>query len=135
MLARRLLLLATVMLALTLLATALAPPPSQDGGGGTTTSPTGGAAAPADSDLDAIEVTLDTTQGQRDVEATEGDIVRLVVRSDTDDSIELRGFDLVRTVAPETPAEFEVLADRAGDYPIIALESGNTVGTLRVSSP
>jgi len=80
-------------------------------------------------------VTLNTGARQRDVEVAEGDLVRLVVRSDRDDSIELRGFDLVRTVAGDTPAEFEVYADEAGDYPLVALEQDTTIGTLRVTAP
>lgn len=134
MLARRLLLVAAVLLGLTLVVTALAPPPSPSPTP-TNTAPSGGAEAPADAELEAVEVTLDTNDGQRDVEVAEGDIVRLVVTSDEPDSIELRGFGLVRHVARDTPAEFEVYADEAGEYPLILLGPETTIGTLRVTAP
>ena len=78
-------------------------------------------------------IQLDTAEGQRDVEVSEGDIVHLAVRSLRHDSVELRGLDLIRTVAPETAAEFDLLADAPGDYPIVLLDADEVVGTLRVT--
>jgi len=127
-LARRLMVLVLVLTGVTLVAALLAPAPRQSA-----KNPTGGAEAPPAELADPVEVTLDTSEGQRDVEVSEGDIVHLVVRSSRDDSVELRGLDLIRTVAPLTPAEFDLLADAPGDYPIVLLSADETVGTLRVT--
>ena len=128
MLARRLMVLVLVLTGVTLVAALLAPAPRQPA-----TNPTGGAEAPAAGLDEPVEIQLDTAEGQRDVEVSEGDLVHLAVHSLRHDSIELRGLDLIRTVAPETEAEFDLLADRPGDYPIVLLEAGEIVGTLRVT--
>jgi hypothetical protein len=134
MLGRRLLLLSAILLGLTLVATALAPPPAPAPRDAPTVT-SGGARAPDAGGLDPVEVTLDVSSGERDVEVAAGDLVRLEVRSDRLDAVELRGLGLVRAVAPDSPAQFEIYADRAGDYPLVLVESGATVGTLRVSAP
>jgi hypothetical protein len=127
-LARRLLVLVLVLMGLTLVAALLAPPPQAP-----VVSSTGGAEAPADGATDAVEVTVDAAEGQRDVEVSEGDVVHLEVRSDQLDSVELRGLDLIRTVAPDTPAVFDLLADTPGDYEIVLTAADETLGTLRVT--
>ena len=127
MLARRLMVLVLVLTGVTLVAALLAPPPREPAA-----PQTGGAEAPAEI-AEPVEITLDTAEGQRDAEVSEGDIVHLIVRSSRNDSVELRGLDLIRTVAPDTPAEFDVLADAPGDYPIVLLDAAETVGNLRVT--
>jgi hypothetical protein len=127
-LARRLLVLVVVLMGLTLVAALLAPPPQAP-----VVNSTGGAEAPADGSTDAVEVTVDAGEGERDAEVAEGDVVHLTVRSDELDSVELRGLDLIRTVAPDTPAEFDLLADVPGDYEIVLNEAEETIGTLRVT--
>ena len=123
---RRLLALVAVLIGLTLVAAMLSPAPREPVPASTPeASPAAGG--------DAVEVTLDAGAGQRDVEVGEGDVVRLLVSSDTLDSVELQGLDLIRTVAPETPAEFDLLADEPGDYPIVLTAENRTAGTLRVT--
>ena len=119
--------LVLVLTGVTLVAALLAPAPRKE-----VAPSTGGAPAPAAELDEPVEVTLDVSEGQREVEVSEGDLVHLIVRADADDSVELRGLDLIRTVAPETPAEFDVLADAPGEYPIVMLLAREMIGTLRV---
>ena len=128
MLARRLMVLVLVLTGVTLVAALLAPAPRQP-----STNQTGGAEAPSAGLEEPLVIQLDTAEGQRDVEVSEGDIVHLSVHSLRHDSIELRGLDLIRTVAPETTADFDLLADEPGDYPIVLLAADEIVGTLRIT--
>jgi hypothetical protein len=127
-LARRLLALALVLTGFAVVAALLAPAPQQQ-----RANPTGGVEAPADADDPTLEFTLDASEGQREVEVSEGDVVHLAVKHDTADSVEIRGLDLIRTVDPDTPAEFDLLADAPGNYDIVLLTDEETIGTLRVT--
>ena len=114
-------------MALTLVAAMISPAPRQ-------LSPvTGGAEAPAGAVDPTVEVELDTRDDQRLVEVGQDDVVHLTVKADALDVVELRGLDLMKTIAPDTPAEFDLLADTPGDYPIVLTSVDKTIGTLSVS--
>jgi hypothetical protein len=52
------------------------------------------------------------------IEASKGDLVRIVVSSDAGDEIHLHGYDVRRRVAPGRPARFRLGADIEGDFEI-----------------
>ncbi len=82
-----------------------------------------------------VEETLDAAAAKpRTVTVDSGDLLTLTVESDSDDAVELQGLGAVRPVAPETPVVFDVLADEPGEYPVVLLDAGRTVGTVRVVS-
>ena len=127
MLARRLLIALAVLMAITALAAGLAPRQTalrED-------SPTP-SAAPAEPAEKPVEATLDAqSEGQR-VEAAVGQIVRIVVRSSTLESVSLAEVG-TETAEPDSPALFELLAEVPGTYAIELLESERQIGSLEIS--
>ena len=130
MLARRLLLFVAILMGVTALTAGLARPP-QGGDAVPTPEPS---AAPA-SPVTEVQRTLDASGDAkaRTVAVNEGDLVTLTVRDDALDVVVLQGLDLTQPVAPDTPAVFNLLADRPGDYPLLLVDDGRDIGTLRVT--
>ena len=128
MLARRMLLFVVMLLAVTTLAAGLAPPPPRtlDRSPSPTAPSSVGRTAIVERRLDA------SRQRPATIVVEEGDILNLTVSADETDAVELQGLGAVRAVAPETPVIFDVLTDTPGEYPVVLLDAGRTVGTVRV---
>jgi plastocyanin len=60
-----------------------------------------------------------------EIEATKGQTVRFVVRSDAEDDIHVHGYDVERHVAPNDPARFSFEADIEGIFEIESHEAGH----------
>ena len=132
MLARRLLFLVAAMMVVTFVASVLAPRPVTEPIEPPPTPNTGGAAAPAKG---VVELRLDASAGRpRTVDARVGETVQLTVEGDTADGVLIDGLDQIRFMEPLTPAVFELRLDRAGEFPIVLMESQETVGSLNVAS-
>ena len=121
-------------MAITALAVALAPP-AQEGvdipsGAGSAHS---GNAPGLDAGVVARTVSADAVEAPT-LEVSVGSILRLTVEADTLDSVQIEGLDLFSGVAPESPALFEVLADRVGTYPVRLVEADRLVAQIDVSS-
>ena len=127
MLARRLLIALALLMAITALAAGVAPREraSQDDASPTPSASVAPAAEPVEATLDAA------SEGQR-VKAKVGQIVRIVVNTDTLYSVELGDLG-TETADPESPARFELLADAPGTYPIELLEADRRIGELEIS--
>ena len=147
MLGRRLLVLMAVLLGLTALTTALAPRPRVTSPQATSTPrPTPSAATPsarraaapaprrAQQPSHVVSRTIDASVGARParVRARAGDTVRLVVRGDVLDAVELEGLDEIEPVEPGSPARFEFLAEAPGEHPIVLLDDERRVGLLDI---
>ena len=63
---------------------------------------------------------------------TQGDPVRIVVRSDVADEVHVHGYDLTADVSPGAPAEITFDATLAGGFEIELEESGVEIAELRV---
>jgi hypothetical protein len=129
MFVRRVLLFLVLLLAVTALTAGLAPPPTER------------APAPAPSPTPradrsvVVERTLNAALARpRTVTVRTGDVLRLTVRADAADAVELQGLATLRAVAPDTPVTFDVLPDTPGEYPVVLTGAGRTVGTVRVVS-
>jgi hypothetical protein len=126
--ARRLLIFVAVLMGLTALAAGLATPPPRapkDTEGpviGTSVKP----ATPP------VEATLSLSE-PRTIAVDEGDQLQLSVQGDALDAVEIAGLGQLQAIAPDTPAAFDILADRAGTYPIRLLGADRRVGRLRVT--
>ena len=128
MLAQRLLILLAVLLGLAVVAAMLQPltrssPPSYP-----IEPPAAGANPPAD-----VQATLDAGQAPRTVAVDEGDDVQLTVNVDEIGAVEVVGLDQLQAATPDSPAVFDIRADRPGAYPVQTTD-GREIGTLRVSS-
>src|SRR4051794_33073756 len=144
MLGRRLLVLMAVLLGLTALAAALAPRPTVVPPGGrliaptptVTPSPTASPSASAQVGPPSVEVvrTIDASKGARfaRVRVREGDTVRLTVRGDVLDAVEIDGIDQIEPVEAGSPARFEFLADERGQFPIVLIDGDRRIGQLDV---
>ncbi len=133
MLGRRLLVLMAVLLGFTALAAALAPRPTvtpERGSASASPSPEPSTSSPASR---AITRTVDANAGARPVRARVGDTIRLAVRGDVFDAVELQGLDEIEPVEPGSPARFEFLADAPGEFPIVLQEADRRVGVLDVA--
>jgi hypothetical protein len=88
-------------------------------------------AAPATATVEPVQETLDASaEGQR-VLARVGQMVTIVVRSDTLDTVSLTDMG-AETTEPDSPARFELLADVPGSYPIELLEADRRSGVLEI---
>src|SRR3954452_1400241 len=114
---------------LTALAAGLAAPPTTRKNGAEQSPVLGAPEKPASP---PDERTLDLNEPQT-IAIDEGEELRLTVQGDELDTVELVGLDLLQPVAPDTPAVFDVLADRSGSYPIRLLDGDRRVGRLRVT--
>ena len=125
-----------VLLGMTALVTALAPRPTvTPPRANSTPSPqapetTAPPAAPAATRV--IEQTIDASAGARQVRvrARVGDIVRLVVRGDVLDAVEIEGLGKIEPLEPGSPARFEILAEAPDEHPIVLLDADRPVGRL-----
>jgi hypothetical protein len=130
MLGRRFLLLVAVLMGLTALAASVAPrEPLVRERRAATPSPTP-AATPVrgDGDVRTVEKTIETQEDPAKVTVRTGDLVRLTVRGDELDSVRL--FDEIEPIDVESPAIFELYADRPGSHPITLVDGERQVGTL-----
>ena len=129
MLGRRFLLLVAVLMGLTALAASVAPrEPLMRDRRAATPSPTP-TSEPATASRTVAE-TIETEEDPAKVTVRKGDLVRLEVRGNELDSVRL--FDEIEPIDVNSPAIFELYADRPGSYPIELVEGQRQVGTLVV---
>jgi hypothetical protein len=142
MFARRLLVLVAVLMGLTALAASLSPPPGRDGRTPLeTATPTATPAAPAPAASaappagEAVRARISASRASvpRDVRATEGELVDLVVSGDVVDTVAIDGLAVLEPIDPDSPVRVELYADRPGRFPIRLLDAGRRIGTLLVS--
>ena len=137
MLGRRLLVLMAVLLGLTALAAALAPRPTvapQRSGVSPTATPAPSATAngTAASRVVTRTINVDASARRGRVRARAGDTIRLFVRGDVLDAVEVEGLDEIEPIEPGSPARFEFIADERGKHPIVLLDADRTIGELDV---
>jgi hypothetical protein len=137
MLGRRLLVLMAVLLGLTALATALAPRPTVVPQRGSVTASPSAAPSASSPGLVASRIvtqTVDADAGARPsrVRAHAGDTIRLSVRGDVLDAVELQGLGEIKPLEPGSPAHFELLADATGDFPIVLQQADRRVGLIHI---
>ena len=58
--------------------------------------------------------------------------VRLVVISDTADTVVVEGYDVSALATAEVPVQLDLLADRAGEFRVVLQDSGLELTRLRV---
>jgi FtsP/CotA-like multicopper oxidase with cupredoxin domain len=74
-------------------------------------------AEPAEPPVKRIRIEGGTVVGgPKDIEVTNGDVVRIVVSSDAPDDLHLHGYDIERSAAPGKPARFVFRADAEGAF-------------------
>jgi hypothetical protein len=140
MLGRRLLVLMAVLLGLTALAAALAPRPTvtpQRGGLEASPTPATDTPSPGSQPSQVVARTISADEGAgrggaNVVRAREGDTVRLTVRGDVLDAVQLDGLDEIEPLEPGSPAHFEFIADERGKHPIVLLDADRRIGELDV---
>ena len=138
------LVLVAVLMALTAVAVALSP---RDGGGGpaapgaTTPAqvrPAAGDDAASPRERDGVAPgetpirTLDAEDSGQIVRVSPGDRLRVRVVSDELETVQLGTDGPIEVVDRDSPAEFELLADRDLDADVRLLESGRTIGRVTV---
>jgi hypothetical protein len=133
MLGRRFLLLVAVLMGLTALAASVAPrEPLVRDRRAATPSPTATSAptVTADDTIRTVEKTIGTAEEPAKITVRTGDLVRIAVTGDELDSVRL--LDKIESIDAESPAVFELYAERPGTYPIELVEGERRVGTLVV---
>ena len=128
MVARRMLFIVAILMGITALTAGLSAPPRRPA-----PTPPVASAGPAAADGAEVRRTIDAEDRARTVAVEEGDQVVLTVAVDALDSVELVGLDRIAAVAPDTPAIFDVVADRPGLYPVELVGDGRRLGALRVT--
>ena len=134
MLGRRLVILVVVLMGLTALAASVAPTPETPRRGASQTPTPSPPPATSAGDPAAVSLAVDGGQQPQQVHATVGDDISLAVEADAVDTVVIDGLDAVRSVTPDSPAEFALFADRPGTYPIRLLDSGRKLGDLVISA-
>jgi hypothetical protein len=134
MLARRLLVLAAVLLALGAVAASLAPRDLRDSPSTTTVTTVAPPPVPRVPPGRELSLSLDANAARPGaVSARVGDHVRLSVRSGAPDAVAIPALGQTQPVDPYSPAMFDFIADRAGAFPLVLVQAGRRVGTLRVA--
>lgn len=129
MLARRLLILLAVLMGLTALAAGVAPRRTLPPGDEPSATPEAATAAPAQR---AVVRTLSADEPSgRKIVVRRGRLVHLTVEGDVVDSVQLGDLE-VQSLDPDSPAQFELLADDPGNYPITLLDAQRRLGVLQV---
>jgi hypothetical protein len=132
-LGRRFLLLVAVLMGLTALAASIAPREpliqERDRRAATATPTATPQPVPAKA-LQPVERTIFTAENPARVAVREGQIIHLTVRGSEVDSVML--LDEIEPIEADSPAEFEVLADEPGEYPIELVDAERQIGTLVV---
>jgi FtsP/CotA-like multicopper oxidase with cupredoxin domain len=130
--------------------------PDDDDGGGEQAAQTTPAETPAETEREPAEEPHETIPpepepdvtririrggevagGAADIQATKGDVVRIVVSADAPDDIHLHGYDIEKKAGPGQPARFEFKADVEGIFEIeshVAEDAGKDplIGKLTV---
>jgi hypothetical protein len=129
MLGRRFIILVAVLMGLTALAASLAPrqPVPRDQ---RAAEPTPVPTVPAEGSVRTVTRTISTAEAPRRIAVRRGALLELEVVGDVLDSVEL--LDEVSPIAPQSPARFDIYADRPGEYPIELVDEGKRIGTLVV---
>jgi hypothetical protein len=133
MLGRRFLLLVAVLMGLTALAASVAPrePLVQDRRAATPSpTPTSEPTTTPSDGIPTVEKTIQTQEDPAKVTVRKGDLVRLEVRGDELDSVQL--LDEIEPIDVNSPAIFDLYADRPGSFPIELVAGERRVGTLVV---
>ena len=142
MIVRRLLILVAVLMAVTAVAVALDPgredTPATEDQARIETSPTPAAGsddpAPAERDPAAPGEspirTMDAAESGQEIRVRPGERIRIRVLSDELEPVQLGDDGPVEVVDPESPAEFEVLAEDDLAADVRLLESGRTIGRV-----
>jgi hypothetical protein len=138
MFGRRILVLVAVLMGLTALAASLAPPPQSvrraQRPPASTPEAAPALAAPTGSP-GTVTATLSADPGPvRTIRAARGDTVQLDVSGDVVDTVVIPALGVAEPLSPGSPAQLELYADAPGRYAISLLESGRTVGALRISA-
>jgi hypothetical protein len=137
---RRMIILVAVLMGLVALAASVAPPPRTDRGPAAGSTPTPSATPAATLPPDASGPGVET----RRVDATRhGPPVTILVRQGTtlDLQVDVGAPDTVvlgdlklEAATEASPAQFELYADRTGEYPLRLLGAGRVLGVVRVSA-
>jgi hypothetical protein len=132
MLGRRFLLLVAVLMGLTALAASIAPrePLVRNGDQREQTPTPTPTPVESSSTVQTVDKKLKITDESKRVVVSQGELVNLEVSGPEVDSVEL--LDEVAAIDPESPAMFNILADRPGSYPITLVDADRRVGTLVV---
>ncbi len=151
MAARRLIIVLIVLFVASVIAAAIAPERQRSLVGDETTSTTtdattvattteDGTSTQAAADPDAEErrprVSMRLTASESDPgtgKATVGQQVELIVRSHDFQQLEIPAFGMTGNASPNAPARFSLLLRDAGEIPILAARTGNTVARLVVA--
>jgi hypothetical protein len=138
MAARRLVIVLLVMLAVSTIAAALVPAPRHDAGGTTATTRTAAGTAPPPSVPSGVLVhgALDAGAAQPGkIRVRLGDELALLVRAGAADQVEIGGYGLIEPVTRDSPAEFDLLADEGGRFPVRLVDGRRLIGTIVVGPP
>ena len=131
MAARRLLIIMVVLLTISTLAAALVPPPEQRSGASSTTTTT--ATTHADrakaGELVEAEVSAQDGKGRKEIEVEPGDQLALVVTSGAPGEASVPAFGLIEFAGPGSPARFDLLIEKRGEYPI-RFQGVGTIGKI-----
>jgi len=96
---------------------------------GTATATPTSTAAPA-KDRQPVQKTILTAENPTRVAVREGQILQLTVQGSEVDSVMV--LDEIEPIEEDSPALFEIYADRPGEYPIELVDADRQIGTLVV---
>jgi hypothetical protein len=133
MLGRRFLLLVAVLMGLTALAASVAPRDQLvregDRRAGTPT-PSATPEPAGDPERAPVARTISTSAEPARVTVRKGQILELTVTGPDVDSVQV--LDEIEALEEDSPALFDVMAEKAGEYPITLLDGDRQIGTLVV---
>jgi hypothetical protein len=131
MFVRALLLFTATLLLITAIASVLSPRTLRTGHGAAAVAAAANNKTPPPAPGDIRELTFKVPR-TKPLVATVGDIVHVQATVDADEVVEFPELGMDATVSPDVPAQFDVIADRAGTFPLQLRYSGKRIGVLEV---
>jgi hypothetical protein len=133
MFVRALLLFTATLLLVTAISSVVAPRQLRSGHGASALSAAAKNPTPPPGPGDIRERTLKAPR-TKPLVAHLGDIVHVEATVNADDVVEFPDLGMDATVSPDVPAQFDIVADRTGRFPLKLRYSGKKIGELKVKN-
>jgi hypothetical protein len=131
MFVRALLLVTATLLLVTAISSVITPRELRSGHGAAALSAAANNTTPPPGPGDVREHTLEAPS-RKPLVANVGDLIQVQAALDTEDVVEFPDLGMDATVSPGAPAQFDVIADPPGEFPLKLKYAGKTIGELEV---
>jgi hypothetical protein len=109
-----------------------APSPTDTASVTVSASPTASPSAEPERTVIDVSYRNGEVQGPTEYTATQGERVRIIVRTDVSDEVHLHGYDLTADVTPDDPGRIDFVANAAGVFEVELEDAGTLLFQLEI---